>query len=169
MRGIIVPDSSMCKGPEVRSKMAQTKAPGHQSFGAQRGAGMWWKRKKSSGPCGLPERCAFYPLSSKMLLWRVWVKESKMIPLNPGPSNKKQARPHMRWEPIEISTKGRGNSRYFRLIMQNCTAFQGRGERWKKKKKKSQQITLLICFKLLKCLCLPSIVTWWPVGYFNFY
>lgn len=68
-------------------------------------------------------------------LAKILSTKSEMSPLNPSHSNKK-LHPHVRWEPIEIPTKKKLSGRAVRTsgfspCMQN-TAFQGRGELWKR-------------------------------------
>ena len=75
---------------------------------------------------------------------------SEMILLNPSQSNKKKLHPYVRWEPIEMPTERElgGLQRFqdFSFIMQNTQLSRGEVGL----AKKSQQISFLICFKLLK-------------------
>lgn len=78
-------------------------------------------------------------------------KGSEMILLNPSQSNKKKLHRHVRWEPIEMPTKRElgllQRFQDFSFIMQNTQLSRGEVGL----AKKSQQISFLICFKLLKC------------------
>lgn len=102
------------------------------------------------GPHG-PHMCSLYPSSSgkpcKDLKHREWNDSIKPW----SEQQEKTLHPHMRWEPIEIPTKkelsGQQWFQDFSLIMQNTQPSRGEVSFGKK----SQQISFLICSKLLKC------------------
>lgn len=91
--------------------------------------------RQFSGLAG-PMRVLLFILPAVGSLVKTLSTGSEMIPLNLSQSNKKKPHPHVRWEPIKIPTKkelgGQQRFRDFSFIMQN-TAFQSRGELWKKR------------------------------------
>lgn len=102
-----------------------------------------------SGPRQSLECFALYPSSSGRP-WTDFKYREWMILLNPDQSNKKKLHPNVRWEPIEMPTKRElGGLQWFQdfsFIMQNTQLSRGEVGL----AKKSQQISFLICFKLLK-------------------
>ena len=104
---------------------------------------------QSSGPRQPLECFALYPSSSGRP-WTDFKYREWMILLNPDQSNKKKLHPNVRWEPIEMPTKRElGGLQWFQdfsFIMQNTQLSRGEVGL----AKKSQQISFLICFKLLK-------------------
>ena len=82
-----------------------------------------------------------------------------MVQFNPGQSNGKEPCTHMRWEPIEIPTKrqlsGHQQFQVFSLRMRDTQPSKGEVSFGKK----SQPMSCLMYFKVLKHPSLTSLVT----------